>query len=100
LGAVDFEDDPSAVLALPLCQLRDVLAYLHSTALYVQEAGAMQRAQQAVQTWLAAPERQLLQAQVQQTLGRMAWLRHLPADRRWGRDAQRMRAAYGLLRGS
>jgi hypothetical protein len=28
---------------------------------------------------------------------RMAWLRRLPADRRWGRDLQRARLAYDLL---
>jgi hypothetical protein len=98
LGAVDFEDDPSAALPLPLCQLRDVLAYAHSTALYLQDAGALPQAQQAWQNWLAAPANSpALQAAVQQTLARMAWLRHLPADRSWGRDAQRLRAAYVLL---
>ena len=31
------------------------------------------------------------------TAQRLAWLRHLPQDRRWGRDLQRARAAYDLL---
>lgn len=98
LGAVDFEDDPSAALPLDLCQLRDVLAYAHSTALYLQGAAALPQAQQAWQNWLAAPDRSpTLQAALQQTVARMAWLRHLPQDRRWGRDVQRLRAAYQLL---
>jgi len=100
LGAVDFEDDPSAALSLALCQLRDYLAYIHSTALYLQEADLMAQAQQAWQSWLAAPARSpVLRADMAQALTRMAWLRHLPSDRSWGRDAQRLRAAYALLNG-
>ena len=98
LGAVDFEDDPSAALPLSLCQLRDVLAYSHSTALYLQDVGAMAQARQVWQNWLAAAaSTPTLQADVAHTTARMAWLRHLPADRSWGRDAQRLRAAYALL---
>ena len=96
LGAVDFEDDPSAVLPLALCQLRDYLAYIHSTALYLQEAGLVPQAQQAWRTTLASLSL-TLQADIAHTATRMAWLRHLPTDRRWGRDAQRLRAAYALV---
>jgi hypothetical protein len=96
LGAIDFEDDPSSALPLPLCQLRDVLAYQHSTALYLREANVLDAARSLWQNWLTqAPE--LLRQNLAATLPRMAWLRHLPTDRRWGRDAQRLRAAYDLL---
>lgn len=96
LGAVDFEDDPSSALPLALCQLRDVLAYLHSSALYLAEADALPAARARWQAWLAQTPESLRQ-QLHETAARMRWLRHLPQDRRWGRDAQRLRAAYDLL---
>ena len=98
IACIDFEDDPLSALPLALCQLRDVLAYSHSTALYLQDVGAMAQARQVWQNWLAAAaSTPTLQADVAHTTARMAWLRHLPADRSWGRDAQRLRAAYALL---
>ena len=99
LGAIDFEDDPSSALPLALCQLRDVLAYQHSTALYLREVDALKSldaARHLWQNWLAQAPASLRQ-NLASTLARMAWLRHLPTDRRWGRDAQRLRAAYDLL---
>ena len=100
LGAVDFEDDPSSALPLPLCQMRDVLAYIHSTALYLREAGALPAARSAWQAWLASSACSAdLRSNLQRTLPRLAWLRHLPQDRSWGRDAQRLRAAYDVLLG-
>lgn len=95
LACIDFEDDPAQVLALPLCQLRDALCYVHSTALHLVQAQALADAQQAWRQWLAQPHYGApFQAALQQMLPRLAWLRHLPADRRWGRDAQRLRAGW------
>ncbi len=96
LGFIDFEDDPLASLPLALCQARDALCYVHSTALYLREAGALPEARAVWAHWLAE-QPAALSALLVTTAQRLAWLRHLPQDRRWGRDLQRARAAYDLL---
>ncbi|NCU64515.1 hypothetical protein GWK50_01420 [Acidovorax sp. 210-6] len=96
LGFIDFEDDPLASLPLALCQARDALCYVHSTALYLREAGALPEARAVWAHWLAE-QPAALGALLVTTAQRLAWLRHLPQDRRWGRDLQRARAAYDLL---
>ena len=96
LGFIDFEDDPLASLPLALCQARDALCYVHSTALYLREAGALPGARAVWAHWLAE-QPAALGALLATTAQRLAWLRHLPQDRRWGRDLQRARAAYDLL---
>ena len=96
LGFIDFEDDPLASLPLALCQARDALCYVHSTALYLREAGALPEARAIWAHWLAE-QPAALSALLVTTAQRLAWLRHLPQDRRWGRDLQRARAAYDLL---
>ena len=101
IACIDFEDDPLSALPLALCQLRDALAYAHSTALALRQAGAQQEARALWNDWLTQPLRGAdFQAALQGTLTRLTWLRHLPQDRRWGRDAQRLRAAHDLLIGS
>lgn len=98
VGYIDFEDDPAAELPLALCHARDALCYAHSTAWILQQAGALDAARPLWQAWLQSlhPEaRQALRDSVQ----RLRLARHLPENRRWGRDAQRIRAAYELLRG-
>ena len=96
VGYIDFEDDPAAVLPLAHCQARDALCFVHSTALFVVQAGALQPAQAAWQQWLAGcspgVRRTLEDARM-----RLGWLRHLPASRRLGRDLQRARAAHDVL---
>ena len=96
LGFIDFEDDPLASLPLALCQARDALCYVHSTALYLREAGALPEARAVWAHWLA-DQPAALSGLLATTAQRLAWLRHLPQDRRWGRDLQRARAAYDLL---
>lgn len=96
LGFIDFEDDPLASLPLALCQARDALCYVHSTALYLREADALPEARAVWAHWLAE-QPAALGALLATTAQRLAWLRHLPQDRRWGRDLQRARAAYDLL---
>jgi len=96
LGFIDFEDDPLASLPLALCQARDALCYVHSTALYLREADALPEARAVWAHWLAE-QPAALSALLAATAQRLAWLRHLPQDRRWGRDLQRARAAYDLL---
>jgi hypothetical protein len=101
IACIDFEDDPLSALPLALCQLRDALAYAHSTALALRQAGAQQEARALWNDCLTQPLRGAdFQAALQGTLTRLTWLRHLPQDRRWGRDVQRLRAAHDLLIGS
>jgi hypothetical protein len=97
VGYIDFEDDPAAVLPLPVCHARDALCYAHSTAIYLRQVGALDDARAMWAGWLASgsPE---LQAVLAASIGRMGWMRHLPQSRRLGRDMQRVRAAYDLLR--
>lgn len=81
-----------------LCQLRDALCYVHSSALYLVQAGALPEAHDIWRAWLERPVRSAeFRAAMEMTIRRFAWLRHLPQDRRYGRDAQRLRAAHSLL---
>lgn len=101
LACVDFEDDPAAALPLELCQVRDLLCYLHSTAIYLAHAQALPQARALWEAWLqSAGYSGAFHATLGKTVARLRWLRHLPQDRRWGRDAQRLRAAYDLLNGA
>lgn len=97
VGYIDFEDDPSAVLPLPVCQVRDLLCYLHSTALYLRQSGGLEEARPEWVAWLrhGSPE---VQQQLAESVQRLAWMGRLPQSRRWGRDVQRLRAAHDLMR--
>lgn len=98
LACVDFEDDPTAVLPMPVCQVRDALCYAHSTAIYLSHAGALEPARAAWREWLALPEHG---AEFHRVLGnttrRMKWAKYLPANRKLGRDTERLRAMWDLM---
>ncbi len=99
IACIDFEDDPAAALPLATCQLRDLLCYVHSTALHLVQVQALAAARAAWRRRLAQPQYGAgFQAALAHTLARLAWLRHLPADRRWGRDAQRLRAGWEFFK--
>ena len=98
VGYIDFEDDPAAVLPLAHCQARDALCFVHSTALFLVQAGALAQAQAAWQQWLAGCSPGVRRTLVD-TSARLGWLRHLPASRSLGRDLQRARAAHDVLAG-
>ncbi|MDR3005001.1 MAG: hypothetical protein LBV14_12290 [Acidovorax sp.] len=97
IGYVDFEDDPAAALPLPLCHARDALCFAHSTAWILHAAAALPTARAQWQAWA-----QTLSPDAQQTLSdsvaRMAWAARLPDNQKLGRDAQRIRMAWELLR--
>ena len=99
IGLIDFEDDPAAHLPLPLCQVRDVLCYVHSTAWILARVQALPQAQAAWQQALAqwSPPLQQALAATQQRLGLLG---KLPRSRRLGRDALRLRMAWALLAGN
>ena len=96
IGYIDFEDNPAAALPLVNCQVRDMLCYLQSTALYLHEAAAMPAAQAVWAGWVAE-QPAAAQAALARTIEHLRWLKLLPQDRRWGRDLQRARAAWDLL---
>ena len=89
-GAIDFEDDPLDVMSLPEAQVRDWLAYLQSTVWTLPLSTAQIDAQ--LDAWLlheGAPVRQ----QFADAARRLGWLRHLPRQRRYGRDTVALQAA-------
>jgi hypothetical protein len=96
VGYVDFEDDPTAVLPLPLCHARDALCYAHSTAIYLRQSGALEDARALWAQWIRS-RGPALQGVMEQTLRRLSPARHLPQSRKLGRDVQRVRAAYDLM---
>ena len=97
IGYIDFEDDPAAALPLPLCHARDALCYAHSTAWILAAAEALPTARAHWLDWLRtlSPD---AQAVLHTTTTRLGWAGKLPPSRRWGRDAQRIRLAFELLR--
>ncbi len=96
VGFIDFEDDPTSALPLAHCQVRDALCFVHSTALYLRESGALESARLLWAAWVAQQPTSV-QTTLNHSIARLAWLRHLPQNRRLGRDLQRARAAYALL---
>lgn len=96
IGYIDFEDDPSTTLPLPLCHARDALCYAHSTAWMLARVDALVAARVQWMAWLhtLSPDaRDILQA----TVARMAWTARLPQSRKLGRDVQRIQMAHALL---
>jgi hypothetical protein len=87
---IDFEDDPLEVMLLEQAQLRDWLAYLHSTLWLLHVPQAQLLAAWHEQLATLPPE---LAAQLTGAARRLGWLRRLPASRRrWGRDVVSLRA--------
>lgn len=96
-GLIDFEDDPLEVMSLPEAQVRDWLAYLHSTA-WLLPAHFGQISMQLDQ-WISL-ESLAVQAAMHRAAVRLSWMRHLPSSRkRWGRDIVSAQALGQLLHG-
>lgn len=97
IGYIDFEDDPAAHLPLPLCQARDALCYAHSTAWILAQCQALPEARKQWKAWMhtLSPD---VRTVLQTSVARMAWAGRLPQDRKLGRDGQRIRCAFELLR--
>ncbi len=95
VGFIDFEDDPGIYLTLPLCQSRDWLCYLQSTALWLERRGVLP---QATKHWHHHLERLplLQQQQIRQAARKIRPLRHLHASV-WGSDTLRLARMAELL---
>ena len=89
-GLIDFEDDPLDVMSLPEAQVRDWLAYLHSTLWTLRLPQAEVDA--CLDRWLAA-ESPAVRVGFVQACRRLGWLRVLPRQRRFGRDTVALQAA-------
>ncbi|MDO4248465.1 MAG: hypothetical protein Q4C79_05835 [Neisseria sp.] len=94
ISFIDFEDDPGKYMPLVLCQVRDYLCYLQSTAMWIyrrQNLGQAAAVWQQHQAGLPAE----IRSQLQQTTRRAQWLRHLKY--KWmGNDTLRL-SALGKL---
>ncbi len=89
-GLIDFEDDPLQVMGLADAQVRDWLAFLHSTLWTLPLAPSEVDA--CIDAWLDA-ESPAVRAGFAQACRRLAWLRVLPRQRRFGRDTVALQAA-------
>lgn len=97
IGYIDFEDDPATHLPLPICQARDALCYAHSTAWILAKADALAEGRKHWKAWVQtlSPETRDV---LQHSIARLAWAGRLPMDRKLGRDGQRIRMAFELIR--
>lgn len=95
LGLIDFEDDPLEVMSLAEAQVRDWLAYLHSTVWLL--AAHHESMPSQVGNWLSQ-ESDEVQKLMQQAANRLSWMRRLSSNRRrWGRDTVSIQAVGALL---
>jgi hypothetical protein len=92
VGFIDFEDDPGLVLPTSHAQARDWLLFLLSTAVWVK--GIEDR--HAILIAVLGREAPVVHDLVWGALRRLAWFRHLPSERRWGKDAWWLQAAAQL----
>lgn len=91
--------DASALrtLSAELCQVRDALGWLWSTAGLLHQAGLREAARPLWNAWVARPVRSdAFRSALAQHLLRLSWLRYLPPDSRWGSAIYQMRAGYEL----
>lgn len=89
-GAIDFEDDPLQVMSLPDAQERNWLDYLFST-LWLSPVPLAQ-ADACLHAWMQA-ESAAVRSRFVHACRRLAWLRVLPKQRKWGRDVVSLQAA-------
>lgn len=90
LWYIDFEDDPGQVMDLADAQARDLLTYLLSAVWISRAPRAGLMAAWTSAAHEAQPE---VVARVRRAVQGLAWLRHLPRERKpWGRDVVTVQA--------
>ena len=92
IGFIDFEDDPGLVLKTPHAQARDWLLYLLSTAVWMKKF----EERHSVLIDTLAYEAPFVRSLFWGALRRLSWFRHLPEERKWGKDAWWLQAAAQL----
>jgi hypothetical protein len=80
-GAIDFEDDPLEVMTLPEAQARDWLAFLQSTAWMLPQT----QVDAQIDDWMRRDSDDVRELFLR-AARKLGWLRHLPRQRRFGRD--------------
>lgn len=96
IGFIDFEDDPAAHLPRAVCMARDALNYAQSTALFLEQAQALEAARLH---WCQFVQQLPMDAQqvLARTVRKLGWVRFLPRHKALGRDTLRVLAAHDLL---
>lgn len=95
IGFIDFEDNPSRVLDIPLCQSRDWLCYLQSTADILLRQGLLPQAAQLCKSYLQQQNPVIIQT-LQRSTRPILWMRHLHSSY-WGCDTLRLAALADLF---
>lgn len=94
IGFIDFEDNPASVLSIELCQIRDWLCYLHSTAFLLNnETLRIQAAKEL--NFILRNSSSTVKA-LQKNTRFFTWIRHF-RHKRWGRDTLRIAALMRFL---
>lgn len=95
IAFIDFEDDPGEVMALPLCQARDWLCFIFSTAIIMAQKNqsdvAVSTLTETISQGSYAAQKALLKV-----CRRLAWIRFLPIAK-LGSDGLRVVAAGRCL---
>ncbi|WP_373974336.1 hypothetical protein NT239_11890 [Chitinibacter sp. SCUT-21] len=92
---IDFEDDPLEVLSLAQAQTRDWLLFIHSTVYLMQLE--LQVLTERFAHFVGQDSTEV-QALIKNSGHSLAWLRHLPKQRKpWGRDVISLQGAGALM---
>ncbi len=91
-GMIDFEDDPLESMSLLEAQVRDWLSYLHSTLWMLAPLLPQDQIDAQLDAWMASESSELRQLFLR-ACRKLAWLRRLPRQRRFGRDTVALQAA-------
>ncbi|OAM31180.1 hypothetical protein A7P95_01400 [Eikenella longinqua] len=95
IGFIDFEDNPALVLSLPLCQGRDWLCYLQSTADNLRRQGLLDQAAGLCKTCLSRQNPAIIRT-LQRSVRPLSWMRGIQSER-WGCDTLRLAALADLF---
>lgn len=98
IGFIDFEEDPGQDLSLAECQARDLLCFIFSISLLFADSATRAMAIPVFADVLMHQRMETRHVTLK-TMGRLAWMRHLPAGELLGKDAARARATGALLHG-
>lgn len=95
IGFIDFEDNPALVLDTLLCQGRDWLCYLQSTADILLRQGLLDQAAELCKTCLRRQNPVIIRT-LQRSVHPILWMRRLKSER-WGCDTLRLAALADLF---
>lgn len=95
IAFIDFEDDPGEVMALPLCQARDWLCFIFSTAIILAQKNQSDVAVSTLTKTISQGSYTARKALLK-VCRRLAWIRFLPIAK-LGSDGQRVVAAGQCL---